>query len=219
MAKKAYDLSRAALSLQDAKARAAMDFNQGAEDDTLLEKALRDYFEEPQRAADKLIEAMHEAARDRPTRDNPPTPQRTSFDIFDIAGSLALSGFIIAAGYFLHFEFVAISLVAMSAGRRVGWLLSRRLYFAPTLLCAFVLPLWGGVIAIGVDQAIKYFHPSLMIKVIFGYGMGAYISMPNYRLFATENVPSAMMRRHYEIQNIPLIMFGALSFWWGVLST
>lgn len=131
-------------------------------------------------------------------------------DRWYLPGTLTLGGLTIAAGYLLHLEFVAISLVAMSLARPLGWYLSRHLlYPGPALLAGAMAALWGAVIAIGVGEAIQYFQPSLIIQIIFGYGMGAYLSMPNYGLSSgTEHI---MIRRHAVVQNIPLVTFIAFS--------
>jgi hypothetical protein len=72
--------------------------------------------------------------------------------------------------------------------------------------------LWGSAIAIGAYQAIEYFQPSLIIKATFGYGMGAYLLMPELGLISRmEHIEHTMIRHRAVVQNVPPIIFTAFS--------
>jgi len=96
-------------------------------------------------------------------------------------------------------------------GNRIGWAISRNLlYTSSWAVCAVVCFVWG----IGVAYALRLFilatHPGLLLK-IFGYGAGAYISVPNYGLLAESAIPDYEMTRHVFIKGVPMLLYIAAS--------
>jgi hypothetical protein len=80
-------------------------------------------------------------------------------------------------------------------GRKIGWRLSRSfLYTSSWTVCVILCLGW----AIGVAYALRLFilamQPGLVLKV-FGYGAGAYISVPNYGLSNENGVVSPNRRK------------------------
>ena len=62
-------------------------------------------------------------------------------------------------------------------------------------------------------------HPGLLPK-LFGYGTGAYISIPNYGLIDEETIPESEMLRHVLIKNVPFIIYivAEVAFTFSVLN-
>lgn len=81
-----------------------------------------------------------------------------------------------------------------------------------------------------MGEAILYFQPSMIAKIIFGYGTGAYLLIPSFGLLAPGNLEKvvsthswpggidAIKRRHAIIENILLIIFITVSILWSYLA-
>jgi hypothetical protein len=92
-------------------------------------------------------------------------------------------------------------------GRKVGWALSRDvLYKTPRVACIICCIGWGLMNAWGVHRLIETWHPGLLLK-IYGYGAGAYISVPNYGLYEKTTIPETALPRHLLIQALPDAVF------------
>ncbi len=98
--------------------------------------------------------------------------------------TLFLFGFpLLALGYYFGFEFVAISWVALTMGRKLGVFLSGYTFFCCSAFVGGVLlSAYGCLIAIGVSELIAAFHPTVWVKWIFGYVAGAFVAQPNFAL-------------------------------------
>ena len=108
--------------------------------------------------------------------------------------------------------FVVVALVFMYIGRRVGWALSKNiLYIAGSGAVIVALCLvWGVAVAYCVHALIAWLHPHIVVKVIFGYMLGAYVAIPNYGLVAESTIPEHAMPRHNLISMLPLWTYIAL---------
>jgi hypothetical protein len=100
----------------------------------------------------------------------------------------------------------------MYLGRRLGWWLSKHfLYFASTgSILAFAV-IWGGLIAILIQGLIVWQHPNWILKWVFGFGQGAYISVPNFGLIDESTIPQHAAKKHLLISGAPLAAFIILS--------
>jgi hypothetical protein len=47
-------------------------------------------------------------------------------------------------------------------------------------------------------------HPFWLLKYILGFGMGAYVAVPNYGLLNESTIPPEEIRRHERISLLPL---------------
>jgi hypothetical protein len=92
-------------------------------------------------------------------------------------------------------------------GRKIGWAFSRQvLYKAGGIECLIYCITWGALTAWGLHGRIQARHPGLFLK-IYGYGAGAYISVPNYGLFDKGTVPNHALGRHLLIQVVPDVTY------------
>lgn len=96
-------------------------------------------------------------------------------------------------------------------GRKIGWAISRGLLYSTNVAVCFVVCIvWG----LGTAYALRLFmlatNPGLLLK-IFGYGGGAYISIPNHGLLDENTVPQSEMARHVTIKSVPFLVFIAAS--------
>jgi hypothetical protein len=92
-------------------------------------------------------------------------------------------------------------------GRKIGWAISRGLLYSTNVaVCFVVCVIWG----LGTAYALRVFmlatNPGLLLK-IFGYGGGAYVSIPNYGLLNESTIPETEMPRHVLIKGVPFLVF------------
>lgn len=104
--------------------------------------------------------------------------------------------------------FFFIALVLMYIGRKMGWALSRSLlYTAPIGVALMACFVWGTLIAFAMYSLIQWQQPGLILKVVFGYALGAYVSIPNFGLISESTIPQNEMTRHYMISLVPSIAY------------
>jgi len=103
--------------------------------------------------------------------------------------------------------FFLIMVCVLYVGRKLGWSLSKNvLYSAPIVVVFSLCLVWGASLAFGIHSLIRWLSPNIILKIIMGFGVGAYVSMPNYGLFDGSTIPENEMPRHLLISNLP---FGA----------
>lgn len=73
---------------------------------------------------------------------------------------------------------------------------------ASVILCVA----WAIGLAYGLRLFILAMQPGLLLK-IFGYGAGAYISIPNYGLLDESTIPESGMPRHVFIKGVPMTLY------------
>lgn len=117
------------------------------------------------------------------------------------------SGLFIGIGIWLsNFALIVIGLI--SPCRRLGWALSKSfLYRAMLLITLVTLLMWGVATAFGIHELIIWLHPNLFIKIMFGWGAGAYVSIPNFGLFNEQAIPTDAKPRHTLIEVLPFITY------------
>lgn len=102
---------------------------------------------------------------------------------------------------------ILVMTIGLLGGRRAGWLYSKVfLYPLPTPLAALLCIGWGCLIAYLTHYLIEWQHVGVVAKVII-YGAGAYISIPNYDLFAEDTIPCDVQIKHQTINILPLPTF------------
>ena len=102
---------------------------------------------------------------------------------------------------------ILVMTVGLLIGRRAGWLYSRGfLYPLPTALAALLSVFWACGIAYLARLLIQRQHMGIIYQVII-YGASAYISVPNYGLFAEGTIPVDIQAKHRIISVLPLLTF------------
>ncbi len=100
-------------------------------------------------------------------------------------------------------------------GRKIGWALSRSLLYTSNWGVCIVLCLaWATGVAYALRLFILAMQPGLLLK-IFGYGAGAYISIPNFGLLDESTIPPSGMPRHVFIKGVPMFLFIVASITFG----
>ena len=105
-------------------------------------------------------------------------------------------------------------------GRKIGWTISRGvLYSSSSAVCIVICLVWSIGVAYALRLSILATQPGLLLKV-FGYGAGAYISVPNYGLLDESSIPESGMPRHVLIKGLPFVAFivASIALAFGVLS-
>jgi len=104
--------------------------------------------------------------------------------------------------------FFFIALVLMYIGRKMGWALSRSLlYTASTVVALMACLVWGALIAFVIYSLIQWQHPGLILKIVMGYALGAYVSIPNFALISESTIPQNEIPRHYMISLVPSMAY------------
>ena len=102
---------------------------------------------------------------------------------------------------------ILVMTVGLLVGRHAGWLYSKVfLYPLPTALSAVLCVGWGCLIAYLTRYLIEWQHVGIVAKVII-YGAAAYISIPNYGLFAEDTIPHDVEIKHQTINILPFPTF------------
>jgi hypothetical protein len=113
--------------------------------------------------------------------------------------------------------FVLLAIALAYAGRRLGWALSKHvLYFSPGAMLLALCFLWGTGVALAVHALITWQHPNIILKIIFGFLLGAYVAIPNYGLIAESSIPPDATPKHNLILMLPLwvYIFVSVAFAW-----
>jgi hypothetical protein len=114
--------------------------------------------------------------------------------------------------------FVIIAILGMYVGRRLGWVLSRGiLYSSPPAIFVIFCVLWGCLVAYLTHLHIVWLHPHWILKCIFGFALGAYVSIPNFGLVDESTIPSHAFKRHELASAIPLWTYILLSIGFAFL--
>ena len=125
--------------------------------------------------------------------------------------SLIINGCIVLLALWLgksQISFVLFSIVFMYFGRRLGWILSRAfLYSSPSALVIFLCVVWGALVAYLIHLLIGWQQPHWILKCIFGFALGAYVSMPNHGLVAESTIPPDAVKRHELVSLLPLWIY------------
>lgn len=81
------------------------------------------------------------------------------------------------------------------------------LYSAPLAMVTVACVIWGALMAFLIHLLITWQHPHWIPKWIFGFALGAYVSIPNYGLLIESSVPDHAMFRHVMVSNLPYLIF------------
>ena len=101
----------------------------------------------------------------------------------------------------------------MVVGRKFGWKLSKLiLYPAPAVISFINLIGWGAVVAWGMSSVIGRLHRNVVLRWILGFGLAAYVAIPNYGLFQESTIPDHKQVRHRMISWVPLIVYVVTEF-------
>ncbi len=104
--------------------------------------------------------------------------------------------------------FVIISFIGMYFGRKVGWWLSRKiLYLGPVPLAVICCVGWGMFVALAIRYLIDIYEPFWLLRWIFGYALGWYVSIPNYGLLMESTIPDEARPRHFLIFTLPSTLY------------
>lgn len=87
-------------------------------------------------------------------------------------------------------------------------MLSRTILYQSPLPVAIVGSIiWGGFVAYLIHLLIAWQHPHWILKWIFGFALGSYVSIPNYGLLQESSIPDHAMLQHSLISNLPYLTF------------
>jgi hypothetical protein len=124
-----------------------------------------------------------------------------------------VQGAILATGYALDVLLVAVTLVSMNIGRKIGLLLSRHaLYASPLAIAAPLCLAWGAGVAI-VLRSIILAYPAGVVAHVFAFGAGAYVAVPAYGLLSDPLGSPILRPQQLLIGTVPVVAFIGVSLW------
>jgi hypothetical protein len=104
--------------------------------------------------------------------------------------------------------FFIVALLFMYLGRKIGWALSRRiLYPASPIAAGLVSAVWGIGVAFLMFVLIRWQNPNIVLKIIMGYALGWYISVPNFGIFQESSITDEERPRHIMISLGPPLAY------------
>jgi hypothetical protein len=104
--------------------------------------------------------------------------------------------------------FFFIAAAFMYIGRKVGWMLSKSiLYTSPPALAGAVSAIWGAGVAIAMFGIIRWQEPNIILKIIMGYALGWYVSIPNFGFLQESSIPEEARKRHSMISIGPAVVY------------
>lgn len=116
--------------------------------------------------------------------------------------------------------FAIIVLASLVPLRRIGWFISKNfLYWTKISFLIIGTIIWSLLVAYLLHILIQWQNPGLIIKIIFGYGFGAYLSIPDYGLFAKNTMSDEDQIRNTLITFVSLITFILLSIAFAFLNS
>ena len=107
--------------------------------------------------------------------------------------------------------FFLCALTFMYLGRKIGWAISKPLYFAPVIGVLLFSLFWGAAVAGAIRGLIIWQDPGSILRWIMGYALGAYVSIPNYGLLSESSIPPEAMSRHLMLKTVPFVSYIAIS--------
>jgi hypothetical protein len=94
--------------------------------------------------------------------------------------------------------------------RKIGWMFSPFLYRINIRVCIILLTLWGIVVGFLVGILDWNLKPNIILKIIFGFFEGLYLSSPNFGLLIKSTVPLEAQNRHKVISHYPQAIFAII---------
>lgn len=115
--------------------------------------------------------------------------------------------------------FALVILLLAVPFRKTGWYVSKNILYPSSFsIITIISILWGFLVAIIVYLLILWLNPEIIVKIIFGYGFGAYWSVPDFGLFDENTMPDLTMAKHNLMMIVPLIFFAASLIIFGLLN-
>ena len=102
---------------------------------------------------------------------------------------------------------IIVMVIGLPVLRKVGWVFSEALLYPfPTPIAVVLCIGWACLIAYLTRCMIEWQHLGMVLKIIL-YSAGAYVSIPNYRLFREETIPFDVRPKHTAISALPFPAF------------
>lgn len=110
------------------------------------------------------------------------------------------------------FYYIFSSFILLIIGRKLGWLCCRLFLYEINIKAMIVfVVLWGFGVAATINFLYVLYTPNIFLKLIFGFMLGLYVSIPNYGLLNESTIPPEAYRRHDLIRLVPIWSYIAVS--------
>jgi hypothetical protein len=91
--------------------------------------------------------------------------------------------------------------------RKLGWALSRHLFYAtPSAIAVLLCLLWGVAFAFGFRHLVTSLHPNIVLAII-GFMAGGYISIPDYGMGDVWQYGHGSATRHDIVSNFQFLTY------------
>jgi hypothetical protein len=94
--------------------------------------------------------------------------------------------------------------------RKIGWMFSPFLYKTNFVICIIILTAWGVGVGFIIGTLDWNFKPHILLKIIFGFFEGLYLSSPNFGMLNESTIPWEAQKRHNLISYYPQAVFAAI---------
>jgi hypothetical protein len=114
--------------------------------------------------------------------------------------------------------FFICCIVAPFIGRKMGWTLSRRVFYSmPSAVAVPLCLLWGVAIALAFRWSITGLHPNLILAIL-GFAAGAYIAVPDLGIGEVWMAPYGSATRKDIVSNFPFLMYllSSIAFYFAI---
>lgn len=114
--------------------------------------------------------------------------------------------------------FLICCIAAPFVGRKIGWVLSRHVFYStPSAVAVPLCLLWGVVIAFAFRLSITVLHPNLFLAIL-GFAAGAYIAVPDFGVGEVSMLPNGSATRKDIVSNFPLLVYllSSVAFYFAV---
>lgn len=72
---------------------------------------------------------------------------------------------------------------------------------------------WGVAVAYAIQALIEWQSPSAFFRIVFGYALGMYLSIPNFGLVDEKTIPQTELMRHYLLSLVPAAAYAIALVW------
>lgn len=103
--------------------------------------------------------------------------------------------------------FFICCIAAPFVGRKIGWVLSRHVFYStPSAVAVPLCLVWGIAVAFGFRDMVLWLKPNIILAFI-GFAAGAYVSIPDYGIGEMWMAPYGSATRKDIVSHFPFLIY------------